>query len=270
MAQIPNLPAAPAAPRPWWMTAIVTGQTTNARLPLSHLGALPRGAILVSLANFLADTSSTSDADPGAGNVRWNHATQASATQIFIDDSDADANSLASLWATLAAGGILYLHQRDDLDVWQQWQITAVTDASGYVKLGVTLQGSNGSFADEAEVVVTIQQPNPSTGIDRNVVSTLTSTGGTTTVDASLGDYFKGTLSENTTLAITSVPPACTLHISLTQASTARTVAWPSSFNWGAGVTTPTMPTGSGKVLDVIATTNDSGASWIATARERS
>lgn len=269
MALIPNLPAAPAAPRPWWMTAIVTGQTTNARLPLSHLGALPRGAILVSLADFVADTSSTADADPGAGNLRWNHATQASATQIFIDDSDANANSLAALWATLATGGFLYLYQHGNLDVWQQWQITAVTDAAGYVKLGVTLQASNGSFADDAAVVVTIQQPNPAAGVDRNVVSTLASVSGTTSVDAALGDYFKGTLSENTTLAITNVLPACTLHISLTQASTARTVSWPGTFNWGAGVTPPTMPTAAGKVLDVMVTTNDSGASWIATARER-
>ena len=158
MPRIPSLDK-PGTVRPWWMTAVVTGQASNAFLPLSHLGALPRGPILLSLADYLADTASTSAGDPGAGNLRWNHATQASATEIYIDDADADAVDHSALWATISNGGGLYLYNPDDLDVWQQWQVDGATDAAGYLALAVTLVASNGSFGDDDPVVVTIQQP---------------------------------------------------------------------------------------------------------------
>ena len=158
MSKIPALDR-PGPLLPWWMTAIVTGQSTNARLPLSHLGALPKGAIALSMANYVADTAATADADPGAGNLRWNHATQASATVIYLADADADSDNHSALWAAVAAGSYLYLYNPADLDVWQWWTVAAVTDAAGYVKLAVSLVGSAGSFGDDAPVVVTIQAP---------------------------------------------------------------------------------------------------------------
>ena len=165
MAKIPSLDR-PGPLLPWWMTAIVTGQTTNARLPLSHLGMLPRGDIALSLADYAADTASTVDADPGSAKLRWNHATQDSATQLFLSDTDDDSEDHSSLWPTLAVGGRLYLHNPDDLDVWQWWAITAVTASSGYVKLAVTLTGSAGSFGDGDPVVVTVQQPDSGGAVD--------------------------------------------------------------------------------------------------------
>jgi len=165
MAKIPALDR-PGPLRPWWMTAIVTGQTTNARLPLSHLGMLPRGDIALSLAAYAADTASTADADPGSAKLRWDHATQASATNLFMSDVDDDSEDHSALWPTLDVGAHLYLHNPDDLDVWQWWSITSVTYSSGYVKLAVTLTGSAGSFGDGAPVVVTVQQPESGGGVD--------------------------------------------------------------------------------------------------------
>lgn len=158
MTLLPDLNAPILPVRSWWMTAVVTGQLTNARISLAHLASVPRGAILMSMANFLADTAATADADPGAGNFRWNHATQASATVLYISDVDADAGDLSAIWATIEVGAHLYLYQDDDLDVWQQWSIDSVTDASGYVKLGVSLDAFSGSFSDNAPAVITIQQ----------------------------------------------------------------------------------------------------------------
>ncbi|GAB3335354.1 hypothetical protein [Marilutibacter aestuarii] len=269
MAKIPELDL-PGTVRPWWMTAVVTGQNSNARLPLSHLGALPRGDIALSMVNYLADTSATTDADPGAGNLRWNNATQASADEVYLSDADADASDHSAVWGALEPGGYLYLYRADDLDVWQQWQITAVTDASGYAKLAVTLQASAGSFADDAAIVATVQQPDPAPGVDRNAVTSPVSASGTLTLDASLGDYFKSNLTENVTnLVISNVPAACTLALWLTQDATARTVAWPASFNWGSGVSAPSMPVTAGAVLYVIATTNNAGGTWDVSARVR-
>ncbi|MCA0197783.1 MAG: hypothetical protein LCH59_06635 [Proteobacteria bacterium] len=165
MAKIPSLDR-PGPLLPWWMTAIVTGQSTNARLPLSHLGMLPRGGIALSLAAYAADTASTADADPGSAKLRWDHATQASATNLFMSDVDDDSEDHSALWPTLDVGAHLYLHNPDDLDVWQWWSITSVTYSSGYVKLAVTLTGSAGSFGDGDPVVVTVQQPESGGGVD--------------------------------------------------------------------------------------------------------
>jgi hypothetical protein len=265
MSLIPDLPK-PGTLHGHEMTGLVTGQATNARLPLSHLGGLPRGAIHLSLAAYLADTASTADAEPGAGNVRWNHATQDSATEMYISDTDTDAVSHAALWATLNSGGFLYVYQADDLDIWQKKQLTSVTDAAGYLKVGVTHQASSGTFADDAPLFLTLQQPDPSPGVDRNIVTAVSSSSGVVTIDCSLGDYFVLTLTENVTgWALTNVPPACSIMIRIMQgAGTAYTVAWPASFRWQGG-TDGVVSTALGSRDRLAITTDDTGATWDAT-----
>ena len=264
MSKIPALDK-PGTVRPLWMAAVVTGQTTNARLPLSHIGGLPRGAILLSLADYTADTSGTSDADPGAGKLRWNNATQASATQLYIDDADTAAVDHSALWATLLPGGYVYAYKPTDLDVWQQWQVTSVTDAAGYLKLGVTLTASNGSFANGDSLVLTIQQPEPSPGVNRNLVNALSIVSGVVTVDCSLGDYFTLALNANVTgWTFTNVPPGCSIMILITQDTTPRTVAWAASMKW-AGGTAPAVSTASGAKDMLALTTFSTGSAWRAT-----
>ncbi|GGD45659.1 hypothetical protein [Pseudoxanthomonas indica] len=126
---------------------------------LAEIGEVPRGAILVRRANYVADTASTSAGDPGAGNLRWNHATHASATHLYIDDSDADAHDLSALWATLVAGGWVYLWKADNLDVFEVWKVSAVTDAAGYLDLTVIWEAGAGAIADDTPLILTIQQP---------------------------------------------------------------------------------------------------------------
>lgn len=261
MSKIPELDK-PATVRPWWMLPVVTGQSTNAFFPLSHMGGLPTGAVLLSLADYTADVASTSDADPGTGKVRWNNAAQASATQIFIDDADSGSTDHSSLWATLLAGGYLYLVNPDDLDVWQQWAVTSVTDAAGYLKLGVTLVASNGSFSGSDAMWLTIQKPNPTPGVDRNVVTALSIVSGVVTVDCSLGDYFTLALNANVTgWVFTNVPPACSLMILITQGTTPRTVAWHANDTW-AGGTPGAVSTASGAKDLLAKTTFSTGSKW--------
>lgn len=263
MSKIPELNK-PSTTRPWWMLPIVTGQSTNAFFPLSHIGGLPSGAILLSLADYVADVASTTDADPGTGKVRWDNATQASAAHIFIDDADAGSTDHSSLWATLLAGGYLYLVDPDDLDIWQQWSITSVTDATGYLKLAVTLVASNGSFAGSDNIWLTIQQPNPSPGVDRNVVTALSIVSGGVAVDCSLGDYFTLALNANVTgFTFTNVPPGASIMIEITQDSTPRTVDL-SQFTWAGGAP-PAVSAGSGEVDLLALTTFNTGTTWRAT-----
>lgn len=114
---------------------------------------------------YTADTGSTADSDPGAGLLKWNNATQASATFLYLDDETADAVSLTTWWAALEAGGFCYLQHATDQDTWQIWEVTAVTDASGYVKLAVTLLANGGSFADADPMLVTLEQGATASGM---------------------------------------------------------------------------------------------------------
>ena len=241
----------------------------NAGLPLFALGGVPRGAVIALARNYVADTASTADSDPGAGNLRWDNATQASADVIFIADDDGDAGDIAAVLASLTTGGFLYLQQPGPAGagVWQKWQVFEITPATGYTKLGVIFQASQGSFADNADILVSVQQPNPAAGVDRNNVNSL-ATSGAVSIDCDLGDYFvlhlSGNVSSITLLNLPSSGKALSLAIQIQQDSTARTVAWPASFKWATGVA-PSVSTGSGAIDMLAITTFDQGATWLAT-----
>lgn len=240
----------------------------NAGMPLLALGSLPRGNVLQLRSPFVADLSATTDADPGAGKVRWNNAAPDSASVIYVDNAAADASDISATWAALSVGGYLYAQGSADSAhraSWQKWQVTSVTVASGYAKIGVSLQASAGAFANGDAIELTLQQPTPSLGVDRNAVSILAVTSGNVTLDCSLGDYFTLAPTANVTgWTITNVPPACSLMIQLTQDSTARTVAWPASFKWtGASPGAVSTTAGAKDVLAI--TTFDAGATWRAT-----
>ena len=249
------------------------GTDANVGVPMLAYGGLPNGNVLALRAPMAADLSATADADPGAGNVRWNNADPDLATVLYVNDADTDAGSLAIVWPALAVGGFVYVQASDGSDrrdAWQKWQVTSITDATGYAKIGVSLQDSNGTFVDDEPVEFTAQQPSSSPGIDRNIATTVTSSSGVLTIDASLGDYFKTTLFENiTSVVLTNVPPACTLSLRITQdAATPRTVVFPAAFlKRGGGDFT--VPSALGSRSRVIFTTDDAGGSWDADIGER-
>jgi len=260
MAKISEM-AAPAALSGLELVPGLQG-SINPGVPLLALGALPRGAVLVLRQRFQADTSSTAAADPGAGKVRWNNATQASATEVYVNNSDADANSISSVWAELNVGGFFYVQGKTGAAraKWQKWQVTAKSPQTGYCALTVTLQGSNDAFASAENMEVTLQQPTPSAGVDRNTVNALSISSGVVTVDCSLGDYFTLALTANVTgWTFSNVPPACSIMIEITQDSTARTVAWPTALKW-AGGTAGSVSTASG-AKDVLALSTFNGGS---------
>lgn len=240
----------------------------NVGLPLLALGQLPSGNVLKLRSPMVADLSAATDADPGAGKIRWNNADPAAATVLFVDDVDGDAGDLTTALAALTVGGFVYVQACSSSarrDVWQKWQVTSVTDAAGYTKVGVSLQGDAGTFVGDEELELTLQGPTPSPGVDRNVVSVLAISSGNVTVDCSLGDYFTLALNANVTgWTFTNVAPGCSLLIEFTQDSTSRTVAWPTSFVWPGGVA-GAVSTGSGAQDMLAISTFDAGGSWKAT-----
>jgi hypothetical protein len=94
---------------------------------------------------------------------------------------------------------------------------------------------------------------------------TALATSGSVAVDWDDGDYFTLALAGNVSgFTFSNVPDGATLMIRITQDSTPRTVAWPASFKWAAGVA-GTVSTDSGAIDLLAITTHDAGTSWLAT-----
>ena len=91
-----------------------------------------------------------------------------------------------------------------------------------------------------------------------------TSSSNATTINCRGGNYFKHTLSENTTFTFSNPPASGTGYsfiLHLIQDSSARTVTWPGSVDWAAG-TAPTISTTSGADDFFVFATSDGGTIW--------
>jgi len=137
--------------------------------------------------------------------------------------------------------------------------MTAAVALDGTEKLAGVQSGSN-VYATPSQI---------KTYARKNAVTALTSAAGVVNIDASLGDYFTITLTENvTSITFTNLAGAAlgnTKMVQITQhASSAKTVAWPASFKW-SGASAGVMSTTVGAV-DVLAITSfDNGTTWRAT-----
>jgi len=107
------------------------------------------------------DLSGTGDSDPGSGNIRFNNATQTSATELYLDDADVDGTTIRDQVAkfddvTGTVKGDLSLRKRDDKSKWIIYEVTGITQKTGYTV--VTVQSGDGAssspFAASDEIVV--------------------------------------------------------------------------------------------------------------------
>lgn len=100
-------------------------------------------------------STTTADADPGAGLLRFNHATYSSVTQLFVDLADANATDITA-WldsfddVTNPITGVLKLFSISDNTKWVLFKVTAWTTATGYRKLTVTYVSHNGALTTTA------------------------------------------------------------------------------------------------------------------------
>lgn len=106
-------------------------------------------------------STTTSDADPGAGVLRLNHSSLGSASAAYIDDSDAngaDVSAYILTWddsTNTADRGQLYITKKSAPANFAIYKISgASTDASGYVKLAITHVDSNGSFSNTDPIAI--------------------------------------------------------------------------------------------------------------------
>ena len=91
-----------------------------------------------------------------------------------------------------------------------------------------------------------------------------TSSSNATTIACESGNYFKHTLTENTTFTFSNPPASGTGYsfiLHLIQAASAKTVTWPNSVDWAAA-TAPTISTGNGDDDFFVFATSDGGTIW--------
>jgi hypothetical protein len=102
-------------------------------------------------------STTTTDSDPGSGNVRLNNATQNAATEIYIDDEDSDGTNVSGVIALLAGGnnpssvlGYVTIRKEFAPENFITMKITTLTSASGYTKLVGTVEASSSAtpFSD--------------------------------------------------------------------------------------------------------------------------
>jgi hypothetical protein len=88
-------------------------------------------------------STGTADSDPGAGYLKYNNATPASVTEIYIDTTDVDSNDITA-WiqmlddSTSTIKGYLTTQRRVAGNTgYHVWQVNSITSATGYYKIGV-------------------------------------------------------------------------------------------------------------------------------------
>ncbi len=139
----------------YWQQITVAGPT-GATGPAGVAGA---AGIVGGISFGYLFSTTTTDADPGSGLLRLNHATPASATQIYLDDNDKNAVDIQAFLRTLDDSTStnktrVILIKESDLTKWAIYDVTAVTEAAGYFKLTVTFVAANSTFANNDVIAI--------------------------------------------------------------------------------------------------------------------
>jgi len=107
-------------------------------------------------------STTTADADPGAGFIRFNNATISSATIAYVDDLEANGTDVVA-WVqsfddvigNATNRGRIRVSKANTLDTWHVFKVNAaITDASGYTKIPLTYIDGAGSLSNNDKVFV--------------------------------------------------------------------------------------------------------------------
>jgi uncharacterized protein YdeI (BOF family) len=105
-------------------------------------------------------STTTTDADPGAGLFRLNNATPASATEAYFDNVDAFGTTVTA-WldalddSTSTVKGYLRLQKQSDGAVFREYSVSgSVVDGTGYRKVTIAHVVGNGSFSSGDRILV--------------------------------------------------------------------------------------------------------------------
>jgi hypothetical protein len=83
-------------------------------------------------------STTTAAADPGTATIRYNNATPASVTALYIDDLAESGVDFGSIFAGLTSGSHIYIEQVNDPSKHQLFSVTSAVDSTGYITVTVT------------------------------------------------------------------------------------------------------------------------------------
>jgi hypothetical protein len=93
-------------------------------------------------------STTTTDSDPGSGNLRLDNSTQNTATTIRADALDTNGDDWSTVLASFSEAlqgktGFIRLVKENDLTKWIFLRTTHTNDVSGYYNISVTVQASS-------------------------------------------------------------------------------------------------------------------------------
>ena len=104
----------------------------------------------------------TNNSQPGAGDLRLDNATQNAATGIYIDDTDANGNDIASFLQTIddstsTIKGHVKISNKTDASQFILFTISSLTDNTGYFDITVSPVDSSATnpFSADEDIIVT-------------------------------------------------------------------------------------------------------------------
>lgn len=200
---------------------------------------------------YLFNTS-TSNADPGSGKLKLNHATLASATALYISETDNDTNGLSAVLATWddstsTIKGRLFLHSPATPTIFAIYDITGtITDNGAWDTFTIAHVASGGVFTNNLPITAVFLPTGNvgATGGTTYDAAVATPAGATPTVDLSAVSMSELRLLAANTVVTLSNPvngKVTILHFKQAAASS-YTVSFPDVDYWvGTGGVAPVM-----------------------------
>lgn len=103
-----------------------------------YSGDFRPSTVLLAFPSYRFDATTTKE-DPGSGDIRFDNATPASVTAIYVDDGTIAGELATAFWGVVDTGYVLSIQGASDpLADASQYRITAVGDSSGWTHLEVT------------------------------------------------------------------------------------------------------------------------------------
>ncbi len=102
-------------------------------------------------------STTTTDSDPGTGFMRLNNATQASATQAFIDNVAFGGVTLSAVLLDLKINDHIYFQESATANRYHLYRVTGnATDGTGYVKVPITSVSAGSAIRNNKKVTAFI------------------------------------------------------------------------------------------------------------------
>jgi len=145
--------------------AATDATTASTKADEAAASALLAASEVAVVAHKYTWSNSTSMADPGTGALRYNHGTASSVSAIAIDDTTADTgnpdiNAFIATWddSTSTVKGQLQIKKVGTPATFAIFNITGLTDNSGWAQIAVAHVSSSGTLSNSDEIRISFSR----------------------------------------------------------------------------------------------------------------